>query len=41
MDYLAGRERGTAGGFSSLSVTLFCLDKMERWQEVVRCGKAT
>lgn len=34
MDYLTNRERGTAGGFSSPSVTLLCLDKVERRQEV-------
>lgn len=30
MDCLTDREQGTAGGFSSPSVTLFCLDKGDR-----------
>lgn len=34
MDYLTDREQGTAGGFSSPSATLFCLDEAERRQEV-------
>lgn len=36
MAYLTNREQGTAGGFSSPSVTLFCLDEVERRQEVLR-----
>lgn len=34
MAYLTNREQGAAGGFSSPSGTLFCLDKVGRTQEV-------